>query len=74
MIVFCGFLVSCEKYYPQPIEKFKGKGYVIVEEPATFRERDFKVTQLKVKSQDTVKKIYVPHFDAKNLKVGDTIK
>jgi len=75
LILFGGLLVSCDtNYNPQPIEKYKGENYVIIEDPYTFFAKNFKITRLRVKSQDTLKIIYVSHFDARDLRIGDTIK
>ena len=73
--VFCGILISCS-VDPKPIEKYKGKGYVVTEEPLRFYSEGDRLDliKLKVKSKDTLVTIYIPEFDGKNLKVGDTIK
>lgn len=62
-------LSSCS-HNPKPIEKYKGKGYVI-----TKIEEDFvrnKVLQLK--NIDNIISVTFLPFDARNLKVGDSLK
>jgi hypothetical protein len=54
----------------EPIEKYRGKGIVLLESP----DSDSRNEQLYVKNKDSVFTIVVPTFDAKNLKQGDTIK
>ena len=62
-------LSSCS-HNPEPIEKYKGKGYVITKIEENFT-RD-KVLQLK--NIDNIISVTVLPFDAKNLKVGDSLK
>jgi hypothetical protein len=74
LITICSLFLffSCAEKKIEPIGKYKGKGLVVIE--------DFRYvgvgqnTRVRVKSKDTVFYIYLPYFDAKNLKVGDTIK
>lgn len=62
-------LVSCS-HNPKPIEKYKGKGYVITRIRGNFATD--KVLQLK--NPDNIIEITVLPFDAENLKVGDSLK
>ena len=63
--------VSCREL-AEPIEKYQNKGIILIEEQAyTNLGRD---AILRVKNKDSVFSIRVTTFDAKNLKVGDTIK
>ena len=68
-------LVSCKKDV-QPIEKYQGKGYVVIEQPVHYYSDGnyLDVTYLKVKTKDTIMVIYIPKFDGEGLKVGDTLK
>ena len=70
-ILSCCFLFSCAKEIKvEPIEKYRGKGIVLLEAPNS----DLRTEHLYVKNKDSVFIIVVPTFDAKNLKQGDTIK
>jgi len=62
--------ISCAEE-PTPIEKYYGKGYVVLQEPYKYTST---VTKLRLKNPDTIFFVYVHEFDAKNLKVGDTLK
>lgn len=62
-------LSSCS-YNPKPIEKYKGKGYVITKIQEDFTRN--KVLQLK--NIDNIISVTILPFDAKNLKVGDSLK
>ncbi len=63
-------LFSCGKSEVEPIEKYRGKGIVLLENPDSLGKNEY----LYVKNKDSVFIIVVPRFDAKNLKQGDTIK
>ena len=62
--------ISCAEE-PTPIEKYYGKGYVVLQEPYKYTST---VTKLRLKNPDTIFFVYVHQFDAQNLKVGDTLK
>jgi len=62
-------LIGCSME-PHPIEKYKGKGYVIIDMGMDFSSN----TVLQVKNSETITEITILQFDAKNYKVGDTIK
>jgi hypothetical protein len=68
LILFLFF--SCGRV--EPIEKYKGKGIVLVNEPRMYNFT--KNAQLRVKTKDSIFYINITAFDAKNLKQGDTIK
>ena len=70
LILFCAILTSCFKE-PKPIEKYQGKGYVVIENPFKWSSSR---TALVLKNKDTIISVFVPPFDAKNLKIGDTLK
>ncbi len=62
---------SCEKSKAEPIEKYKGKSVVVVREPIqTFYGLD---RDVRCKNKDSIFYITISDFDAKNLKVGDTL-
>lgn len=71
LILLCAIFVSCEYGNPKPIEKYQGKGLVLVEEPLEWNSNK---TILTLKNSDSIFEIAVHPFDAKNLKVGDTLK
>lgn len=62
-------LSSCS-FNPKPIEKYKGKGYVITRIENNFSKN--KVLQLK-NANGIIEATVLP-FDAQNLKVGDSLK
>jgi hypothetical protein len=62
-------LGSCKK--TEPIEKYKGKGIIIIEEPQRYYYDNIK--SVECKNKDSVFNILITDFDAKNLKVGDTL-
>jgi hypothetical protein len=66
-------LFSCAEKKVEPIEKYRGKGLVVVQNPRQtgLTSNNAKV---RVKSKDRVFYLYLTDFDAKNLKIGDTIK
>jgi hypothetical protein len=68
LILFLFF--SCAKV--EPIEKYKGKGIVLVSDPRYYSFR--RDAELRVKTKDSIFYINTTAFDAKNLKQGDTIK
>ena len=61
--------VSCRREV-KPIEKFYNRGYVVVY-IENYSELE---TNLQIKNTDSIKWITVLPFDAKNLKVGDSLK
>jgi len=64
-------LISCTRK-PQPIEKYQGRDIVVIREP---QYRNFGENAIvRVKTKDSVFYIYITGFDAKNLKIEDTIK
>jgi len=71
LILFCAILASCKFEKPKPIEKYQGKGYVLIEEPVKWSSG---ITALMLKNKDTIIEVLVPPFDAENLKIGDTLK
>lgn len=55
----------------QPIEKYKNKGIIVIgDTKATYTDD----AGIRVKTKDSVFKIYLTHFDRQGLKIGDTIK
>lgn len=68
-VLLAVILSSCS-YNPKPIEKYKGKGYVITKIQEDFTRN--KVLQLK--NIDNIISVTVLPFDSKNLKVGDSLK
>jgi hypothetical protein len=67
-------LFSCGEKNAEPIEKYRGKGIVVVTEwkpSGLFYPEDVRV---RVKSKDSVFYIYLTDFDGIKLKIGDTIK
>lgn len=67
-------LFSCAKKKVEPIEKYKGKGLIVINRDYVSGLGNPNDTKLRVKSKDSIFFIYLTDFDAKNLKVGDTIK
>lgn len=67
-------LTSCldGNYKVKPLEIYKNKGIVVIREPETHKWSYNR--QVRCKTKDSVFFIYITDFDAKNLKVGDTIK
>ena len=64
-------LGSCKEQKVQPIEKYRGKGIIMVDE--VFIYNLGRRANLRVKNKDSVFEICVTPFDAKNLKIGDTL-
>ena len=62
-------LLSCNDLKTEPIEKYGGGKYVIVDKGAWNS-----ITELQLKNPDTIFWIKVLNFDAQKLNVGDTIK
>jgi len=61
--------ISCGKSNRlEPVQKYKG--CILIENP----DSDSLGEHLYVRTNDSVLSIYVPTFDVKNLKAGDTIK
>ena len=73
-LILLGVLfVSCtEAEITEPIEKYQNKGIILIEEQ--FYTNFGRDAILRVKTKDSIFNIRVTTFDAKNLKVGDTIK
>ena len=73
LLVLSLLLVSCFGKNPplEPIEKYRGKGIIVVGEPTGWEPLEMMVM---VKNKDSVFWILIPRFDANNLKPGDTIK
>jgi len=64
-------LFSCAKKKVEPIEKYGGSKYVVSKIEGT----DWGgLYDIQLKNKDTILWATVLEFDAKNLKVGDTIK
>ena len=62
-------LVGCS-LNPKPIERYKGKGYVV-----TRISNDFASNRvLQLKNESVIIEATVLFFDAQNLKVGDSLK
>lgn len=70
IIVLVIVVLSSCSYNPTPIEKYKGKGYVITRIETNIAGN--KVLQLK--NIDIISSVTVLPFDAQNLKVGDSLK
>ena len=72
IIFFCSFLsLSCgSKLVTEPIEKYKGKGIVVISTPD---ENYFYDNEIRCKTKDSIFWIKLTHYDAVNLKVGDTL-
>jgi len=72
LLVLSLLLVSCfkENYIVEPIEKYRGKGIIVLETPTTL----YKYPIILVKNKDSVFNIQLAYFDAQGLKAGDTIK
>lgn len=73
LLVLSLLLVSCfgENTPLEPIEKYRGKGIIIVNEP---NGHGYYESLVMVKNKDSVFWIRIPRFDANNLKPGDAIK
>ena len=70
LILLCVLLYSCSKLSRiEPIEKYRGKGIIVLEKPNPIH---FYPT-FAVKNKDSVFRIQIPQFDAKDLKPGDTL-
>ena len=64
--------LSCLDEEVRPIEQYKNKSIVVIEEPlSTNYGRD---KWVRCKTKDSIFFIKITNFDAKNLKIGDTIK
>lgn len=64
--------ISCEDgYKPTPIDKYKNKDIVVIRIGANDIYDNVKI---RCKTKDSIFNILIPSFDARNLKVGDTIK
>jgi len=63
--------VSCNDLEVKTIETFKNKGIVVIEKIVYYQNDDVK---FRVKTKDSIFFIRLTEFDAKNLKIGDTIK
>ena len=73
LILVSVLLFSCgHMNNAQPIEKYKGKGVVVIREPLNSSWTDNR--EVRCKTKDSIFDIEISAFDAKNLKVGDTIK
>lgn len=70
LISFCA--ISCREEDIKPIEKYYGEDYVVANMPDRWAQSRW--IWLTIKNTDTVITIYIHPFDAKNLKVGDTLK
>lgn len=64
-------LISCKEQKVQPIEKYRGKGIIVISEDLNIDFRD--ETGIKVKTKDSIFYIKLTKFDAQNLKTGDTL-
>lgn len=71
VLAVCLLTVSC-MLKTEPIEKYKTKGIVVIENPKTYHYDNVK--SVRCKTKDSIFYIAISDFDAKNLKVGDTIK
>lgn len=73
-ITLCLSLTSC-KYdgVVTPIEHYKGKGFIVIEDVRNYGNIPYNYTRLILKNKDSVFTVYVPVFDGKDLKVGDTL-
>jgi len=71
LLLLCLLLTSCTNQHIQiqPIEKYRNKGIIVLEEPPLLH--NFPI--IHVKNKDSVFKIQIPHYDAKDLKPGDTL-
>ena len=65
LLTSCGFPSSGV----QPIEKYRGKGIIVLEQPKT----NYYFPNILVKNKDSVFYIKLSRFDALNLKPGDTL-
>ena len=63
-------IVSCENSRTQPIEKYRGKGIIVILPPQGNSYRD---NDIRCKTKDSVFWIVLTNYDALNLKVGDTL-
>ncbi len=62
-------LISCKDHQMIPIEQYRGKGIILLENP----DSNSNFECLLVKNKDSVFTIKIPTFDAINLKMGDTL-
>lgn len=65
----CLLFLGCAPTDLKPIEKYGGEGYVVVN-----IDEYNSHTELRLKNKDTIFRARVLIFDAKDIKVGDTIK
>jgi hypothetical protein len=72
IILLSLLFISCSQNRVElkPIEFYRNKGIIVLEEPYS----QLKYPEIVVKNKDSVFTIKLAAFDAKNLKVGDTIK
>lgn len=68
-LVFGILLTSCIDRKIIPIEQYRGKGIVVLENPDSEKSYEY----LWVKNKDSTFYIKIPTFDAQNLKMGDTL-
>lgn len=61
-------LSSCDNLKTEPIEKYKGKGIIVIGDPETYNR-----TSVRCKTKDSIFYIAITDFDAQNLKIGDTL-
>lgn len=67
-------LISCTEEKVQPLDVYKNKAIVVLEEPWQSGPAWRKNSSVRCKTKDSVFNILIPQFDAKDLKPGDTIK
>jgi len=67
-------LISCKtgNDVAKPVEFYKGKGIVVLEQAKTSGWAN--ISEVQCKTKDSLFYIYIHDFDAAGLKVGDTIK
>ena len=73
ILILCLLFYSCDRIMKtKPIEKYRGKGIIVIENPhyVNFGNNAY----IRVKTKDSIFRIKLSTFDAKNLKSGDTIK
>ncbi len=71
ILTVCLLAVSCN-LKTEPIEKYRNKGIVVIESPQKYYNNNTK--SVRCKTKDSIFYIAISDFDARNLKVGDTIK
>lgn len=68
-------VIGCKKENVEPIEKYKNKGFVVIEDVELYTEIiPYDYAKIRLKSKDSLFIIHVPIFDGKDLKIGDTLK